>query len=92
MQAQGRFLIKQCLNAIPSLPPPHSSECSGISGLLPSALLITSRCSGGQGSREGRRRTEPLLLPAAYARSPAESQTAGGEGPVCFSNGSKAFV
>lgn len=39
---------------------------------LCSALLIISDCSGGQGSREGRRERSHLLLPAAHTRRPAE--------------------
>lgn len=78
--AWGRFLIKDCLNAVPSLRLPLLIMQS-ISRLLPSALLlIIPDCSGGQGSERGDREWSHLLLPAAHARRSSAELTASPRG------------
>lgn len=71
------------------LTPQNAAASAGSCPLLcslPHVALGAKEAERGEGERS------PCFSLLPMLGSPAESQPAGGEGPVCFSNGSKAFM
>lgn len=69
MQAQGRFLIKQCLNAIPSLPPPTPQNAAASAGSCPLLCSLPHVALGAKEAERGDGERSPCssLLPTLGA-------------------------